>query len=70
MVNCSKCGYNNVTKATTCASCGEPISVVVKNLSANPWVEEVAMNRKTLASYALFHVRFFDNVLGVRRPLA
>lgn len=27
-VNCS-CGYNNITKAEICASCGKDLSVVV-----------------------------------------
>ncbi|KAH8661822.1 hypothetical protein BGZ61DRAFT_463708 [Ilyonectria robusta] len=36
MVNCGKCGYNNISKATTCAGCGEAISVVVKKVLTMP----------------------------------
>lgn len=51
MVNCSNCGYNNMSRALKCASCGEDIPVVVKRVSAKLDAREVDMLGKMVAPY-------------------
>ncbi|KAI8415908.1 hypothetical protein FOFC_05549 [Fusarium oxysporum] len=40
MVNCSKCGYNNMSGSQTCAQCGASLPVVVSKSLEDPGMME------------------------------